>query len=160
MNAWWRARPSKHGERTWPCLIGLITIPVVGVCNYYTGPEFSFLIFYLPSIALVAWVGGSAIGVVAALEAAIAELTAELRGHSYSDPTVIYWNAALRAIAFIAFALLFAMLRQNRDYLQASIREKTSELQKEITERGRIQREVAEICTHQQRQIAYDLHDG
>src|SRR5947209_17567993 len=78
MNAWWRARPSKHGERTWPCLIGLLTIPIVGLCNYYSGPEISFLIFYLPSIALVGWIGGSLIGGLAALEATLAWLIADL----------------------------------------------------------------------------------
>src|SRR5262249_5361167 len=34
------------------------------------------------------------------------------------------------------------------------------ELEKEVVERARLEREVIEICAREQRRIAYDLHDG
>lgn len=161
MNAWWRARPSRHSLKTWPSLLGLLTIPIIGLGNYYTGPEFSFVIFYLPSVALVGWLGGSAIGALAGIESALAGFVADWHVHRfYSDPAIPFWNGGVRALVFMSFGLLFAMLRQHRDYLQHAVTQKTAELQKEITERSRIQREVAEICAEQQRQIGYDLHDG
>src|SRR5207244_8496543 len=60
----------------------------------------------------------------------------------------------------ISLGLLFAIIRQNKASLERAVAHKTSLLQKEIAERSRIQREVADICAHQQRQMAYDLHDG
>lgn len=161
MNVWWRAKPSKHGQPLWPSVLALLAIPVVGIANHYAGTKISFLVFYLPPIALVGWLGGSALGVFAAIEAAAAWLIADLNaGHPDSDLDITYWNGALRFIIFLTFGLLFAVLRQNSDRLRGAVTEKTSELQKEIAERTRIQREVAEIFTNQQRQIAYDLHDG
>jgi signal transduction histidine kinase len=161
MNAWWRARPSKHGQRTWPCVVALVTLPIVAVANYYAGSEVSFLIFYLPWIALVGWLGGSWLGAVAAVEAATAWLIVDLKtGQVVSDPAIPYLNAAFRFAVFLMFGLLFAILRQNNDRLEQAVLQKTSELQKEIIERTRIQREVADVFANQQRQIAYDLHDG
>jgi signal transduction histidine kinase len=161
MNAWWRARPSKHGQPTWPCVVALLALPIVAVANYYAGSEISFLIFYLPWIALVGWLGGSWLGALAAVEATTAWLIVDLKtGQRFSDPAIPYWNAALHFAVFLMFGLLFAILRQNSDRLEQAVLQKTSELQKEITERTRIQREVADIFANQQRQIAYDLHDG
>jgi signal transduction histidine kinase len=161
MNAWWRARPSKCGQPTWPVLVALLTIPLVGIVDYYVQVDISLLVFYLPSIALVGWMGGSFFGVLGAAGAAVAWLVADLHGfHPSSSLEIAYWNAAFRFLVFLTFGLLFALLRQNRDQLKRVVAETTSELQKEITERSRIQREIADICAAQQRQIAYDLHDG
>ena len=161
MKTWWRTRPSKHGQPTWPAIVGLLTIPVVGFANYYAGTQISFLIFYLPSIALVGWQGGSWFGVSAAITAAVAWLIADINSDPpLHDLTTSYVNALLRFVIFLMFGLLFAALRQNRDNLQKTVTEKTSALQKEIAERARIQHEVTEISARQQRQIAYDLHDG
>lgn len=161
MNAWWRARPSRHSQKTWPCVLGLLAIPIIGIGNYYSGPEFSFVIFYLPMLALVGWLGGSAMGALAGIESALAGFVADWHVHrAYSDPAIPYWNGGARALVFISFGLLFAILRQHREYLRHAVAQTTAELQKEIAERSRIQREVADICAEQQRQIGYDLHDG
>ena len=161
MNPWWRARPSLHSGRAWPCLLGLFTIPLIGLIDAYTGIEISVLILYLPSIALVAWCGGSFLSIIAALEAAVAWLIAELSTPQiYSDPSIPYWNALVRFAVFLLFGLVFALIRQNKEQLENAVAHKTSLLQKEVTERVRIEREVIDICAVQQRQIAYDLHDG
>jgi signal transduction histidine kinase len=161
MNAWWRAGPSKHGGQKWPFVLGFLAIPLVGVVDYLTGYEISILVLYLPPIALVAWFGGSFAGVVAGVQAAFVWLCADL-SHDLgnSNPTASYWNAFLRLTVFVSLGLLFAIIRQNKDSLERAVAHKTSLLQKEIAERSRIQREVADICAHQQRQMAYDLHDG
>jgi signal transduction histidine kinase len=161
MNALWRAGPSKHGGQKWPFVLGFLAIPLVGVVYYLTGYEISILIFYLPPIALVAWFGGSFAGLAAGVQAALVWLTADLSHHlGNSNPTVSYWNAFFRLTVFVSFGLLFAIIRQNKESLERAVAHKTSLLQKEIAERSRIEREVADICAHQQRQMAYDLHDG
>ena len=161
MNPWWRTRPSKHSGRAWPCVVGIVTIPLIGLIDAYTGVEISVLVFYLPSIALVGWFGGSFLGIIAALEAAAAWLIADLSTHqTFSDPAIPYWNAVVRLAVFVLFGLIFAILRQNKEQLENAVAQKTSLLQKEITERARIEREVIDVCAAQQQRIAYDLHDG
>jgi signal transduction histidine kinase len=161
MNAWWRAGPSKHGGGKWPLILGFLSIPLVGAVDYLTGYEISILAFYLPPIALVAWFGGSLAGLLAGVEAAVVWLCIDLNHHASSpNLTASYRNAILSLTVFVASGFLFAILRQNKESLEKAVAEQTSLLQKEINERSRIQREVADICAHQQRQIAYDLHDG
>ncbi|PYJ48747.1 MAG: hypothetical protein DME87_11330, partial [Verrucomicrobia bacterium] len=50
--------------------------------------------------------------------------------------------------------------QQHRDELEQLRQQKTALLEKEVAERARLEREVIEICAHEQRRIAYDLHDG
>jgi PAS domain S-box-containing protein len=38
--------------------------------------------------------------------------------------------------------------------------QRTVSLEREVTERARLERDVIESCAHEQRRIAYDLHDG
>lgn len=161
MKAWWRTGPSKHGGQKWALIIGFLTIPLVGIVDYITGCEISILPFYLPPIVLVAWFGGSFAGMFAGAEAAVVWLCGDLSHHAAnSGPTVSFWNAFLSLTVFVSSGFLFAIIRQNKESLESAVADKTSLLQKEINERSRIQREVADICAHQQRQIAYDLHDG
>src|SRR5881628_327352 len=50
--------------------------------------------------------------------------------------------------------------RQQRVELEQLRQQKTALLEKEVVERARLEREVIESCGHEQRRIAYDLHDG
>jgi PAS domain S-box-containing protein len=50
--------------------------------------------------------------------------------------------------------------RQQRAELEQLRQQKTALLEKEVVERARLEREVIESCGHEQRRIAYDLHDG
>ena len=49
---------------------------------------------------------------------------------------------------------------QQRDEIEQLRQQKTALLEKEVAERARLEREVVETCAHEQRRIAYDLHDG
>jgi signal transduction histidine kinase len=159
VNAWWRAGPSKHGGQKWPLILGFLAILLVGLLDYVTGYEVLILAFYLPPIALIAWFGGSFAGLLAGIGAAVVWLFGDLSHHS-ANSMVSFWNASLSLTVFVSSGFLVALIRQNKESLEGAVADKTSLLQKEINERSRIQREVADICAHQQRQIAYDLHDG
>ena len=50
--------------------------------------------------------------------------------------------------------------QEHRDELEQLRRQKTASLEKEVAERTRLEREVIESCSREQRRIAYDLHDG
>jgi PAS domain S-box-containing protein len=50
--------------------------------------------------------------------------------------------------------------QQQREELELLRQQKTVLLENEVAERARLEREVVETCAHEQRRIAYDLHDG
>jgi PAS domain S-box-containing protein len=50
--------------------------------------------------------------------------------------------------------------REARLEAQRLRQQSTALLEREVAERARLQREVIESCAHEQRRIAYDLHDG
>jgi PAS domain S-box-containing protein len=52
------------------------------------------------------------------------------------------------------------LAQQQRNELERLRRQKTAFLEREVAERSRLEREVIESCAHEQRRIAYDLHDG
>lgn len=52
------------------------------------------------------------------------------------------------------------LAQQQRNELERLRRQKTAFLEREVAERARLEREVIESCAHEQRRIAYDLHDG
>jgi len=50
--------------------------------------------------------------------------------------------------------------QQQRDELEQLRQQRTATLEREVSERTRLEREVIDICAREQRRIAYDLHDG
>jgi len=50
--------------------------------------------------------------------------------------------------------------QQQRDELEQMRQQRTASLEREVSERTRLEREVIDICAREQRRIAYDLHDG
>src|SRR5437870_3736259 len=52
------------------------------------------------------------------------------------------------------------LAQQQHDELERLRQQRTALLEKEVAERARLEREVIESCSREQRRIAYDLHDG
>ena len=50
--------------------------------------------------------------------------------------------------------------QQQRDELEQLRQQRTALLEREVSERTRLEREVIDICAREQRRIAYDLHDS
>ena len=50
--------------------------------------------------------------------------------------------------------------QEQRDELEQLRQQRTASLEREVSERTRLEREVIDICAREQRRIAYDLHDG
>ena len=53
-----------------------------------------------------------------------------------------------------------AIAQQQRDELEQLRQQRTALLEREVSERTRLEREVIDICAREQRRIAYDLHDS
>ncbi|MGE3537220.1 MAG: sensor histidine kinase [Candidatus Tectimicrobiota bacterium] len=91
---------------------GLMCILLIGVCDYITGSELSFAIFYLMPIALVTWMVGKHQGLALSIIGTLLWLGADiLTGAIASHPAVPYWNAAVRLGFFLIVTYMLASLQ-------------------------------------------------
>ncbi len=152
-------RPAVRG---WLVGINFLAIAVVGWIDYATRPEISFAVFYIPLIALAAWYGGRASGIIAAFLGALAWCCADFFSTAGrpSHLPIHFWNATTRFLIYALVTVLLDLIRARRDQLAGAVQEKTALLKQEIVARARVEREVIDICAREQRRIAYDLHDN
>lgn len=93
-------------------LIGLILVSLIGMCDFLTGNELSFSIFYLFPVALASWYSGKIAGMFFCIIAAITWFYIDhLFGHQYSHKAVPVWNAIVRFGFFTLTSYLLAELK-------------------------------------------------
>jgi len=91
---------------------GFAFIVVIGFFDFLTGYEFSFSLFYILPISLIAWASNQKISLLASVVSAIVWLVAEvLSGNSYSNSFSFLWNTIIRSGLFFIVALLLLELR-------------------------------------------------
>ena len=102
------------------CLIFCITLTaVLGWLDYLSGYDLGFFIFYFIPVSIAAWKSGSRWSAAMAVICAVTWGAVDtLSNHPYSNHLYMYWNAAIRLIAFLTFALalskLHRLLREQR----------------------------------------------
>src|SRR5207245_10307683 len=75
-------------------------------------------------------------------------------------PTVGAWNLVMALAAYVVFAVLLSKLRAVLGDLENRVRERTKALRREIAERQRLDREIAEVADRERRRLGQDLHDS
>ena len=101
-----------HNKPLW-LAIGFALIACLGFLDYMAGYEFSFSLFYLAPITLIAWFTGRRLGFVASATSAVVWLLADMAaGHPYSHYAIHYWNSAIRLGFFVIVTLLLSALRE------------------------------------------------
>ena len=86
---------------------------LIGVIDYFTGPEIASSLFYLIPVFLVTWLIGSGKGILISIVSTVICLLADLkRGYGYSHPVIPYWNAFVRFGFFIVVTLLLSALKK------------------------------------------------
>jgi diguanylate cyclase (GGDEF)-like protein len=92
----------------------LMLTAIMGLADYYTGPQLSPEIFYLLPVALAAWYGSRTSGIIIALLEAITWSMAEVAfGKEFSSDLVFALNILIRLASFMIVVLLLAHLREN-----------------------------------------------
>lgn len=96
---------------------GFVMLGVLGFIDYATGPDLSFIVFYLAPIVLVGWFVGSGAGVLISVAGGAAWLFADIlsRSTSYSHPIIPYWNVAVKVAFFLVVNALVAQLKKGLD---------------------------------------------
>lgn len=130
---------------------------VLGVVDYVTGYEQTFLLFYLVPIGLGTWFGAFWIGIVFAVLSIIAWVISDI---SAGVPTVGLWNIIMAFGAYVVFTTLLSKLRTLLNELDQRVRDRTSALKREMAERERLDKEINEVADRERRRLGQSLHDS
>jgi diguanylate cyclase (GGDEF)-like protein len=91
----------------------LAVIFVFMVFDVATGPDLSFMVFYLLPILMAAWFSGRRIAYFITVSGAAAWIYADVVSHvSYSQPIVPYWNGTVKFCVFLIAAEIFSRLKE------------------------------------------------
>jgi diguanylate cyclase (GGDEF)-like protein len=90
---------------------GMGLIAIIGIVDYLLGPKLSFAIFYLVPIALGAWWGGFAQGILLSAACAVTWQIGEISGGSESSSAIHLWNGTARFGIFVITSSLLSRLR-------------------------------------------------
>ena len=134
----------------------LFLVCVVGYVDYLTGYERPLLLFYLLPISLAAWFGGFLTGLgIAVVSVAVSMLSDVAAG----IPALAFWNAGMALVSYALFAGILSKLRTLVGELDRRVQERTAALQREVTERQRLDQEIAQVADRERRRLGQDLHD-
>jgi signal transduction histidine kinase len=92
-----------------PALLAVITW-----ADYATGYELGFFVFYFAPVALAAWYGGRAAGIVYAVASGACWYLSDRLSHTpYSHALFIYWETFMRLVSFLTTALTLSQIRSD-----------------------------------------------
>jgi signal transduction histidine kinase len=124
-------------------IFGIILVLLVGLIDLVTGVAFSFSIFYLIPISLVAWYAGKSQALSVAVIGAVAWLWCDMQDiQRYTNQAIPYWNALVRFGFFVVVIYLISALKVLNDELEKKVRSRTSDLIAEINERKNTEKEL------------------
>jgi diguanylate cyclase (GGDEF) domain len=93
-------------------IIGFVLIGIIGICDFLTGYELAFSVFYVLPISLVTWFTSRRLGLVTSFASAIVWLVADIStGHPYSSSIFPIWNTLMRFTFFVIITLLLSSLK-------------------------------------------------
>ena len=151
------------GRWTRPALVAVTfsLLAVVGLGDYLSGYEISFLIFYLLPVSLAAWFVGRVFAMYVSVLSAGVWLACDLgSGAVYHSLLVPAWNVLIALGFFVVVTWLLSSLRAVLLELEIRVAQRTVALTEEMAERERLEKDVLEISEREQRRIGHDLHDG
>src|SRR6266480_6767587 len=135
---------------------GFLLMGIIGYVDYLTGYERPLLLFYLLPISLAAWFTGFMTGLgFAVLSIAVSMLSDVAAG----IPALGFWNAGMAFVSYALFAAVLSKLRILVGELDRRVQERTAALQREMAERQRLDREIAQVADRERRRLGQDLHD-
>lgn len=134
----------------------LFLVAIVGYVDYVTGYERPLLLFYLLPIWLATWFISLRVGLgLAVISVAVSVLSDVAAG----IPALRFWNAGMAFVSYALFAGVLAKLRTLVGELDRRVQERTAALQREVVERQRLDREIAQVADRERRRLGQDLHD-
>ncbi len=150
-----------HRSRLWTMSVSLLLLAVVGVVDYQTGFERSWLVFYLLPVALGTWFVGWRFGVILCALSVTVWIVGDIEaGAVYSSPSVPIWNASSAITSFLIVVWLLDRLHSLLNQLEDRIRQGTAALRQEMKMRQRLEKNVTEAAERESQRIGHELHDS
>jgi signal transduction histidine kinase len=115
-------------------------------------------LLYLLPVAIVTWCVSRRAGFVFALTAGAVTLISGVVYDRY-PPGIAFWNCLMRVGVLSTMVWLLAAVRDHTRQQDQAVRDRALELEREINQRKRAEREFFQLLQKQREQIAYDLHD-
>jgi diguanylate cyclase (GGDEF)-like protein len=110
-------------SRYFHVISGAVLVILLGIVDYLTGPDISFLIFYLVPVSLAAWFGGRPAGALIALLSAATWFLADVTTQAPSVHSFIpFWNGIGNLGFFLVVAYMISALRAVLEREKASAR--------------------------------------
>ena len=137
--------------------VSLVLVCIIGYIDYRTGYERSLSLFYLVPISVGTWFVGLFFGLFMATLSVVVWVMSDLAA---GIPAVRIWNAGMAVASYFAFTIVLYKLCTLLRELDQRVRDRTIALQREITERERLDNEIAEIADRERRRLGQSLHDS
>lgn len=92
--------------------IAAAVVLILGIVDYLTGFEFSFSLFYLIPVTMVAWAMNRNAGLAySVLGASVWLISNQISGQQYSHPAIAVWNTLIRFGFYSVVTILLTELR-------------------------------------------------
>ena len=141
--------------------MSLLVLAVIGVVDYRTGFERSWLVFYLLPVALGTWFVSWVFGVILCALSVAAWTVGDIEaGAVYSSPSVPIWNASIAITSFLIVVWLFHRLHSLLNQLEDRIQQGTAALRHEMKIREQLEKTVTESAERESQRIGHELHDS
>jgi signal transduction histidine kinase len=135
----------------------LLLVAIVGYIDYLTGYERPLVLFYLLPISLATWFEGLLVGLGISVVSIAVSMLSDLAA---GIPTLGFWNAGMAFGSYALFAVVLSKLRTLVEELDRRVQDRTAALQREMAERERLDREIAQVADRERRRLGQDLHDS
>ena len=91
----------------------VVFILILWLFDTITGPDLSFLLFYLIPVIAATWFSGKRTGIIISVACAAAWFFSDVITHSsYSHPAVPYWNVTVKGVIFLMTVEILSRLKR------------------------------------------------
>jgi signal transduction histidine kinase len=153
-----KVRNFRHLKFSGPSLtlLCLFLAGLIGYIDYLTGYERSLLLFYLVPISLAAWFGSFVFSIAITVVCIVAWGFSDLAS---GIPVFGFWNIGMAFASYVLFAGVLSKLSALVWELDRRVEERTAALEHEMTERRRLDQQIAQVADRERRRLGHDLHD-
>ncbi|HEX5400578.1 MAG TPA: ATP-binding protein [Verrucomicrobiae bacterium] len=141
------SRPKQHllsPPKPAVVILAWIMVFSIGSMDYLTGRDFAVSPYYLVPVCWIAWAVGRRAGIWLAVASSIVWFVSDrLTNYHYQHTLTPYWNAVMFLVLFLFVVNLISAFQAAHQNLEATVQQRTADLQAEIQERKRL--EVAKI---------------
>ena len=92
-----------------------LSVPILGMADYATGPDFEFSLLYLVPVLILTWVEDGRVAIAAAILSAVCSIAADTALRGLSAFTL--WNGLTRLGIYVVVAALASRVHSDRERL-------------------------------------------